>query len=380
MSPYPDKLLEPVPSHKLCLHLQTGTQQTGTQTGGVPDFAGLHHQLRPRQVVSGASEFKETSSANRPAGLRVDWTTFVAPPTCQGCTPNEQCRADQESHSWQLEELQLLSRQVREVTVQLSRPVTASWESLEPGTTSILSSITLPEKQEAKDEEKEDDSQDTKDGEMGREERNTAQMAAGHRDSEAVRRISGAWVEPVRGGLSQSSLREVEALVEQLHDLTLPGSQGSSQEHQKQSDSLIQHIQVFCSHLGQLIQQLHTVLEKMELLAAPTVDIDGVKSSLAEYHSFQVEVNSHQPLTSSVLHSGQLLLSCINTTSPLLRDTLLMIERQSEALQTYTEHLFSSNLFAMDNLTQPSKPSQPSPVKQSREEDLRPVGAQESTL
>lgn len=51
-------------------------------------------------------------------------------------------------------------------------------------------------------------------------------------------------MEPVRGGLSQSSLREVEALVEQLHDLTLPGSQGSSQEHQEQSDSLIQHIQV----------------------------------------------------------------------------------------------------------------------------------------
>ncbi|XP_018549599.1 centrosomal protein of 68 kDa isoform X2 [Lates calcarifer] len=279
----------------------------------------------------------------------------------------------------QLEELQLLSRQVREVTAQLSRPVTASWESLEPGTTSILSSITLPEKQEAKDEEKEDDSQDTKDGEMGREERNTAQMA-GHRDSEAVRRISGAWVEPVRGGLSQSSLREVEALVEQLHDLTLPGSQGSSQEHQEQSDSLIQHIQVFCSHLGQLIQQLHTVLEKMELLAAPTVDINGVKSSLAEYQTFQVEVNSHQPLISSVLHSGQLLLSCINTTSPLLRDTLLMIERQSEALQTYTEHLFSSILFAMDSLTQPSKPSQPSLVQQSREEDLRPVGAQQSTL
>lgn len=130
--------------------------------------------------------------------------------------------------------------------------------------------------------------------------------------------------------------------------------------------------------------------------------------------TFQVEVNSHQPLISSVLHSGQLLLSCINTTSPrqsvtcnsgkksnkdqniclvifplslfsvswfpVLRDTLLMIERQSEALQTYTEHLFSSILFAMDSLTQPSKPSQPSLVQQSREEDLRPVGAQQSTL
>lgn len=41
--------------------------------------------------------------------------------------------------------------------------------------------------------------------------------------------------------------------------------------------------QVFCSHLEQLIQRLYTVSEKMELLAAPTVDIDSVKSSLAQY-------------------------------------------------------------------------------------------------
>lgn len=41
--------------------------------------------------------------------------------------------------------------------------------------------------------------------------------------------------------------------------------------------------QVFCSHLEQLIQQLYTVSEKMERLAAPTVDIDSVKSSLADY-------------------------------------------------------------------------------------------------
>ncbi len=41
--------------------------------------------------------------------------------------------------------------------------------------------------------------------------------------------------------------------------------------------------QVFCSHLEQLIQRLYTVSEKMEQLAAPTVDLDSVKSSLAEY-------------------------------------------------------------------------------------------------
>ncbi|KAI3363172.1 hypothetical protein L3Q82_011541, partial [Scortum barcoo] len=265
----------------------------------------------------------------------------------------------------QIEELQLLSRQVREVTAQLSQPVTASWESLGPGTTSIPSSITLPEKEEAEVKESERDNQDTDEGkdERGREERSAAQIAADHRDSETVKTSSGAWVETVGGGMSPSSLREVEALVEQLCGFTLPGSQRSSQKNQERSDSLMQHIQVFCSHLEQLIQQLYTMSERMEQLAAPTVDLDSVKSSLAEYQSFQREVSSHQPLTSCVLHTGQLLLKCINTTSPHLRDALLLIERQSGVLETHTQRFFSSILSAMDSLTQPSA------VQQGREED-----------
>ncbi|XP_034754119.1 centrosomal protein of 68 kDa isoform X2 [Etheostoma cragini] len=275
----------------------------------------------------------------------------------------------------QLEELQLLSRQVREVTAQLSGPVTASWESLEPGTTSILSSVTLPEKQKAGVKELEGSSQDTGEGKrkMGREDRNAAQTAD-RRDSEAERRSSGAWGESLGGGLSPPSLREVEVLVEQLCGLTLPGNKRGSQEDQEQSDSLMQHIQVFCSHLEQLIKQLYTMSEKMELLPAPTVDIDSVKSSLAEYQCFQREVSSHQPLTSCVLHTGQLLLRCMNTMSPLLRDTLVLIERQRGSLETHTEHLFSSILSAMDSLTQPG------PVQQNKDEDPGPVGVRGSTL
>ncbi|XP_070772392.1 centrosomal protein of 68 kDa [Enoplosus armatus] len=261
----------------------------------------------------------------------------------------------------QLEELQLLSQQVREVTAQLSRPVTASWESVGPGTTSILSSITQPEKQEGEVKEPEGN--------------NVAAQTADHRDSGAAKRSSGAWVEPVGGGLSWSSLREVEALVDQLCGLTLPGSQRSSQEDQERNESLMQHIQVFSSHLEQLIQRLYLVSEKMELLSVPTVDIDSVKLSLADYQSFQREVSSQQPLTSCVLHTGRLLLSFINTTSPLLRDTLLLIERQSGALETHTEHFFSSILSAMDSLTQSIKPSS---VQQSREEDPGPEGVQGS--
>lgn len=48
------------------------------------------------------------------------------------------------------------------MTARLSRPVTASWESLEPGATSILSSIALPDKREPEDkEEVEDNDEDT---------------------------------------------------------------------------------------------------------------------------------------------------------------------------------------------------------------------------
>ncbi|XP_029306309.1 centrosomal protein of 68 kDa isoform X2 [Cottoperca gobio] len=250
----------------------------------------------------------------------------------------------------QLEELQLLSRQVRKVTAQLSWPITASRESLQPGTRSILSSVTLPEKQEA--------DQDTHEGkeETGREEWRAAHTAD-HRDSAAVRRSSGAWVEPAGGGggLSPSRVRGVEVLVCGLN-LT------SSQEQREHSDSLMQHIQVFCLQLEQLIQQLRAVSEKMEVLAAPTVDIDSVKSSLAEYQSFQRAMSIQQPLTSRVLHSGQLLLSCINTMSPLLRDTLQLIERQCGVLESHSQHHLCSILSAMDSLSLQNQQSREEPL------------------
>uniref|UniRef100_A0A3Q3BXV2 Centrosomal protein 68 n=1 Tax=Haplochromis burtoni TaxID=8153 RepID=A0A3Q3BXV2_HAPBU len=206
-----------------------------------------------------------------------------------------------------VEELQLLSRQVREMTAQLSWPVTANWDSLETCTTSWPSSISLSGKQEERTKVKElqEDKQDRNDFKK--------------------------W----------------------------------STEHKN----------VFCSHLELLIQQLNAMSEKMELLTEPTVDMDRGKSSLADYQvkSFQRELSSHQPLASCVLNTGQLLLSCINSTSPFLKDTLLLIESQSEMLQAHNEHFFSSILSAIDSLGQPN---QASPVQQSTK---CPVVVQEST-
>uniref|UniRef100_A0A3B4FNN7 Centrosomal protein 68 n=1 Tax=Pundamilia nyererei TaxID=303518 RepID=A0A3B4FNN7_9CICH len=212
----------------------------------------------------------------------------------------------------QVEELQLLSRQVREMTAQLSWPVTANWDSLETCTTSWPSSISLSGKQEERTKVKElqEDKQDRND------------------------------------------FKNAELL-----------------------GKLYCMFQVFCSHLELLIQQLNAMSEKMELLTEPTVDVDRGKSSLADYQvkSFQRELSSHQPLASCVLNTGQLLLSCINSTSPFLRDTLLLIESQSEMLQAHNEHFFSSILSAIDSLGQPN---QASPVQQSTK---CPVMVQEST-
>lgn len=117
--------------------------------------------------------------------------------------------------------------------------------------------------------------------------------------------------------------------------------------------SLMEHVTVFCGHLEQLVRWLYAASQKIDQLAPPTKDIHSVKSSLAQYQSFQRDVNSHMPLTSSVLQTGRLLLRCIHSTSPVLRDTLLLIESQSRLLERHTEHFFSSILSAMDSLTQP---------------------------
>ncbi|KAM8852762.1 centrosomal protein of 68 kDa [Synchiropus picturatus] len=123
---------------------------------------------------------------------------------------------------------------------------------------------------------------------------------------------------------------------------------------EEQKGSLMEHIQTFSSHLQQLIQWLHTISEKKAVLTPPTLDRDCARQSLAEYQSFQREVGLHQPLTSSILKSGHLLLSCVGSVCPDIRDTLLLIEQQSTFVEKQAQQLLASILSAMDSLTQPS--------------------------
>lgn len=47
--------------------------------------------------------------------------------------------------------------------------------------------------------------------------------------------------------------------------------------------NVIVSCQNFCSNLEKLIQWLHKVVERMDILSPPSVDIESVKASLADY-------------------------------------------------------------------------------------------------
>ncbi|KAF3842625.1 hypothetical protein F7725_024576, partial [Dissostichus mawsoni] len=246
------------------------------------------------------------------------------------CSPHQQCALSRCAFEEldevfcplpeQLEGLQLLPRQLSAKDEMFCwcvkvREVTASWESVQWGS-SNLSPVPLPETQEALQDTPEEEEKRASEGLCNSEE---PFWSLG-------RACRGGW------GACPPSIRG------------LPGKQ------EQHSDSLMQHIQVFCSQLEQLIQQLHAVSEQMELQTVPTVDIAGVKSSLAEYQSSEGPA-ALTSVTSSVLLSGQLLLRCIDHMSPFLRDTLQLIKSHCGALESRTQHLLCSILSAMESLS-----------------------------
>ncbi|XP_048862749.1 centrosomal protein of 68 kDa isoform X1 [Brienomyrus brachyistius] len=137
-------------------------------------------------------------------------------------------------------------------------------------------------------------------------------------------------------------------------------------EEAETKESLVQHIQVFCSNLEELILWLYRVVDGIQNLTPAAPDIRSVRSCLASYKSFQKDISARQPLTTAVLKTGDALLSYLNSTSPVLRDTLALIEKQSEALETHTDHFFSSILLAMDSLIDPQDPKAGAAVQRTK--------------
>ncbi|XP_077032095.1 centrosomal protein of 68 kDa isoform X1 [Agelaius phoeniceus] len=115
----------------------------------------------------------------------------------------------------------------------------------------------------------------------------------------------------------------------------------------QQSESLIQCLKMFCCQLEELIHWLYTVVDVTGSWVPPSPDAQSVLASLHRYLEFRKDVADHRSLTESVLERGEALLDCMASNSPALKDTLALIAKQSEELESHAEHLYKSILAAV---------------------------------
>ncbi|XP_015476525.1 centrosomal protein of 68 kDa [Parus major] len=115
----------------------------------------------------------------------------------------------------------------------------------------------------------------------------------------------------------------------------------------QQSESLIQCVKMFCCQLEELIHWLYTVVDVTGSWVPPSPDAESVLASLHRYLEFRKDVADHRSLTESVLERGEALLDCMASNSPALKDTLGLIAKQSEELESRAEHLYKSILAAV---------------------------------
>ncbi|XP_064302731.1 centrosomal protein of 68 kDa isoform X5 [Phalacrocorax carbo] len=105
--------------------------------------------------------------------------------------------------------------------------------------------------------------------------------------------------------------------------------------------------QMFCCQLEELIRWLYNVADITNSWVPASPDAESLKASLHRCLEFRKDVASHRSLTESVLERGEALLDCMASNSPALKDTLGLIAKQSEELETHAEHLYESVLAAV---------------------------------
>ncbi|NWI71785.1 CEP68 protein, partial [Todus mexicanus] len=115
----------------------------------------------------------------------------------------------------------------------------------------------------------------------------------------------------------------------------------------QQSESLAQCIKMFCCQLEELIRWLYNIADTTSSWVPASPDTEGMKASLHRCLEFKKDVAHHRSLTESVLERGEALLDCMASNSPALKDTLGLIAKQSEELETHAEHLYESALAAV---------------------------------
>ncbi|KAM6405909.1 centrosomal protein of 68 kDa isoform 2-T3 [Pluvialis apricaria] len=114
----------------------------------------------------------------------------------------------------------------------------------------------------------------------------------------------------------------------------------------QQSESLAQCVKMFCCQLEELIRWLYHVADITDGWVPPSPDAESLKASLHRCLEFRKDVADHRSLTESVLERGEALLDCMASNSPALKDTLGLIAKQSEELETQAEHMYASVLAA----------------------------------
>ncbi|NXK90975.1 CEP68 protein, partial [Formicarius rufipectus] len=125
-----------------------------------------------------------------------------------------------------------------------------------------------------------------------------------------------------------------------------PQVQGHLKKNQ-QGESLVQCVKMFCCQLEELIRWLYDVVDVTSSWVPPSRDAGSVTASLHRYLEFRKDVADHRSLTERVLERGEALLDCMASNSPALKDTLSLIAKQSEELESHAEHLYESILAAV---------------------------------
>uniref|UniRef100_A0A670HWS7 Centrosomal protein 68 n=2 Tax=Podarcis muralis TaxID=64176 RepID=A0A670HWS7_PODMU len=128
------------------------------------------------------------------------------------------------------------------------------------------------------------------------------------------------------------------------------GDHHVEQETTRCRDSLALHIRMFCCQLEELICWLHKVAEVTDNWIPPKPDVGSVKAALQSYLEFKKDLADHQALTENVLQDGDRLLKCMVSDSPVLQNTLGLIAKQSDRLESHAERLYETLLAAMDTL------------------------------
>ncbi|XP_052007366.1 centrosomal protein of 68 kDa-like isoform X2 [Xyrauchen texanus] len=204
----------------------------------------------------------------------------------------------------QLQELQVLSQQLRDISVKMGKP-------LESEITSVRSP-TVVGKQEQVVEQRGKENVEVERGSV-------LEVPLQSEDHLEEAKEPGARMQMISQEVNRSSLREVEAIMDQLSGMSMSELQRmipTDQDEEETKESLIQHIQAFCTNLEKLVQWLYKVVDKVEVLSPPMVDLASVKASLADYKTFQEEVQAYKPLTADILQTGEMLLHCMNSASP----------------------------------------------------------------